>query len=185
VEEIIDLDNVKDKYNKFYCTAQYRPSFTSIFSFSWNRFRAVLQDISLLQGFGEKVLHTYEIITSLEMIIRFCMLSYNEGRISSENKQSEIKGDFEHYDEKLNTNLITDAMSLLREAYKLASMHAKFFISMQPKETNAESIIRAVKEQSNNFYLSPNQPEFYAYELVISAHEPLELAQILRRLVVQ
>lgn len=98
---------------------------------------------------------------------RFHIMAINEGR----------DAELERFDEKTNTDRLSDTLTCLRENYETCRCKAmKFIFENQDQGLDLRSKINTIQE---DFYISPNEPEFLAYDILIQMNSEayLEIQQ--------
>jgi len=161
---IIDVDKKK---NAPYALPKGRDyyRFDDIHNFVWGAMRSIKQDISVQRCDTDRF--TIEL---LEEIARYYILAINEGR------DPEIK----QFDAKLNMDQLTDTLTSLRLSYKASrniAFQAYHLLKDQPGFN-----VKVLNQFEDIFYLSPNEAEFAAYDLIVQLENEKNYIDIHQRI---
>ncbi len=94
----------------------------------------------------------------LEKMVRFFILSINEG------------SDFAEFEMFRNIERITDFLTTLMNSYKKSREKLQNFTMTRDFLDNENEQI-----QNENFFVSPNEAEFFAYTIIFTFDKPLEM----------
>lgn len=132
-----------------------RGEWIDVYSFCRDRFRGIQQDIVIMSSHCENFKATMPVIQSLELSARFLILSIDEG--------SDTKG-FDPHD---NVKLLSATLETLQDAYNIARRLLKNFYEKASKRFVAKPAKNRIHELELIIYISPNQPEFICYQLLL------------------
>ena len=148
-DNILDVDLVGIAQTP-YAYNQKKDLLSEIYAFVCDRTRAIRQDFSII---GHKCHKHY--IQIYEKVARFHLLASNQCVGMSS------------FDQKINSDQLTDTLASLRESYQLVR-GLKEWLMISRKPINPE-----------NVYQSPNEDEFYAYSLLCYQDQPSTLEKFM------
>lgn len=155
LEEIVDIDTKQEKQKKIFRHDGLDLNFENISKFVEDRFRSIRQDFTILNLKGDK-----NNIDGHEKIARFLILCLNE--TLDYDAFSGQQSLFKLYVQQLNAT-----MTSLREFYQY----------VEQRQTS-----ESINNNSDNFYVSPNQAEFYSYSILLSIKETFDLVSMLNKM---
>lgn len=99
----------------------------------------------------------------LEKMIRFFIISINEG--------SGFKG----FNMFRNIERITDFLTTLISCYKKSREKLKILIEREYSSSSSINEILQKVQSSQDFFISPNESEFFSYILLFTSDKPLDM----------
>lgn len=103
----------------------------------------------------------------LEKMLRFFILSINEG------------SDYAEFNMFRNIERITDFLTTLITCYKKSRVKLNQSLMNENLTNYSEKLNLQQKNSIQDFYISPNEAEFFAYTLIFSFDKPLEMERSL------
>lgn len=150
------LDDDKNQVSKFRAPdGKNRSGWSEIQSFLRDRLRGINTDITVLSSYLEDTMACKCAIESLELTARFHIMSIEEG-------STDVK-----FDGHSNLVLLSATLETQETCYIQTRVFMKGIYKNVQDKWLAQSTVKRIESSEDFAYISPSEPEFIAYQLVL------------------